>query len=405
MIGPLKITFWVCIGALAYNYFGYPVVMFILAALVQAKSDLSFFLRRENRRRRLAAQYQPRVAVILSAFNEEAVIRQRVENLLGSDYPLDQLEILVGLDNPGDSTAEMLAQIRAPQLRVFHFAARRGKLAVLTDLAKSTTAEILVLTDAETMFDENCIANLVRHFSDPLVGVVGGELRVKPRDGNTSVESLYWRYEVILKFLENRLNCVVGAIGAVYAVRRNLFAIKKATFAEDLQIPMEIRLSGHRVAYDPEAVAREPEAPTFSAEFRRRIRLGAADYQSIVGNLHFLNPLAGMPAFSYLSHKVLKWLGPNFLIFVFISSCILAKQPLYFSLLIAQVFFYSLAWYGYRLKQSGRDPAILSVPLYFSAMNLALFLGMLRFFSGRQKMAWEVTPRLDSERIATVRSD
>ncbi len=389
------LALWLCLGAVAYNYVGYPVLLFLLAMLHQARSDLKFLLRRESRRvssRR--PSYRPHVAILISAFNEEAVIHARVKNALESDYPSALLDILVGLDSPTDSTAEVLSRIQSPRVRVFEFQARRGKLAVLRDLAEQTSAEILILTDAETMFAPDCIRNLVRHFEDDRVGVVGGELRVVGPDGMTPVESLYWRYELILKLLETRLNCVVGVVGAVYAVRRVLFHSQKASFAEDFQLPMELRYSGRKVIYDPEATATEQPAPTFSAEFRRRIRLGAADYQILAKNPHFFNPLKGMPSFAYFSHKVLRWLSPLLLLAAFLFSIALISSPLYAGMLVAQCVFYGSAGLGYWLKRRNKSTRILSPPLYFSAMNLALLLGLIRYLSGRQTMAWEVTPRV-----------
>lgn len=389
----LQWIFWLCIGAIAYSYIGYPIALFLLVTLADLKARLMLHLKNGSSRAVTVASYQPTIAVLVSAFNEESVIGARVRNLLETNYPSHLLEILVGLDSPTDKSAEALSNIRSPRLRVIDFSERRGKLAVLRDLAERSSAEIFVLTDAETMFAPDCVGNLARHFSDPRVGVVGGELRVVSSDGTTPVESLYWRYELSMKLLESRLNCVLGAVGANYAVRRSLFRFQKPSFAEDFQLPMEIRHAGYRVVYDSAARAIEGAAPTFSAEFRRRVRIGAADYQILFHNPQFLNPIKGMVAFSYFSHKVLRWLGPLFLAVAFACNVFLISSPVYLGLLLAQAIFYALAVSGYWMKKSGREGGIASIPLYFSAMNLALFCGMLRYLSGRQKMAWDVTPR------------
>jgi len=201
----------------------------------------------------------------MSVYNEEAVIRAKVKNLLEIDYPSDRLEFLLGLDAPVDSTSELLSQTPSSRLCVFPFQTRRGKLAVFVDLAGRTSAEILVFTDANTMLEKNCIRNLVRHFADPRVGAVSGEeIRVVTPGIDPGGESLYWQYESALKILESRLNCSLGGNGAALAIRRSLFHPRKQSIVEDLQIPLEIRFNGYRVVYDPEAVAVEEIAPNFS---------------------------------------------------------------------------------------------------------------------------------------------
>ncbi|MGH9723795.1 MAG: glycosyltransferase family 2 protein [Candidatus Acidiferrales bacterium] len=375
-------------------------MLFLLAVIHQSISDLRFSAERRERRCGERAGYKPTVAILISAFNEEAVIEGRVRNLLASHFPEDRMRILVGLDSPTDSTANALRNIRSPILEVHHFSERRGKLAVLRDLSERTDAEILVFTDAETNFDRECLQNLTRHFANPRVGVVGGELRVRDSQGKVPVEGLYWKYEQAIKHLENRFGCVLGAVGAVYAVRHSLFHIKRPTFAEDFQLPMEILFDGYRVVFDCEAVAFEDAAPTFSAEFRRRVRLGAADYQTLLHNPQFLNPLAGLPAVSYFSHKVLRWLGPILLAVILICSALLSFKAFYGCLFAIQILLYGLAIIGYEQKMRGRPTGISSLPLYFGAMNLALLFGLFRYITGRQKMAWEVTPRQPVQRPA-----
>jgi len=388
-----QFAFWACIGAIVYNYVGYPFVLYLLGALVQAKSDFEFLIAGENRRRPQQASYKPSVAVLVAAFNEEVVIEGRIRNLLEISYPSDLIEILIGLDSPTDSTSLILSQFRSTRVRVFKFPKRRGKLAVLRDLAQQTSAEILLLTDAETMFAPDCVQKLVQHFADPAVGAVGGQLRVLDRDGNVPVEGVYWRYELLLKSLESKLNCVVGMVGSLYAVRSALFHAQRPSFAEDFQLPMQIRVSGRRVIYEPAALAVETATPTFAAEFRRRIRLGAADYQILTHNFGFFNPLNGFVTFSYVSHKVLRWLGPFLLLTVLISNLCLISKPIYCGLLLVQSGLYAMASLGFLLATNGKSHKFLAIPFYFFSMNLALLCGFFRFLTGRQSMAWDPTVR------------
>lgn len=385
-------------AAVVYHYAGYPLVLFLAAQLAQAKSDLLYLFGRKSRRCAFPPDYLPRVALLVSAYNEAAMIKAKASNTLQLDYPPDRLECLFGLDAPSDDTPELLAQVQSSRLSVHHFDRRRGKLAVLCDLVQRTSAEILVLTDANTMLDRNCVRNMVRHFVDPHVGAVSGEeIRVVAAGTDPGAESLYWRYESALKLLESRLNCSLGGNGAALAVRRSLFRPQKQSIVEDFQIPMEIRFRGHRVVYDPEAVAVEEIAPTFSSQFARRVRISAGNYQTLFHHPEYLSPFRGFLSFSFLSHRLLRWLVPMFLVAAFLCSIPLAARLDLAIPLALQCLFYGMAGLGYWRRKNNKPARLLAAPLYFCSMNLALILGLVRYLSGRQSLAWSATPRIAPE--------
>lgn len=389
----VEAIFWFCLAAVAYNYAGYPILLFCLSAIFQTKADFLYLIHRRSRRC-LPTDYVPQVALIVSAYNEAAVIRGKVDNSLQLDYPQDRLEIWFGLDAPSDSTAEILKRVSNGRLQVVEFGSRRGKLAVLSNLVKRTTAEILIFTDANTMLDRSCVRNLVRHFVDPKVGAVSGEeIRTTTPSSDPGGESIYWRYESAIKVLESRLNCSQGANGAALAIRRSLFKPKAGSIVEDFQIPLALRFQGYRVVYDPEAIAIEELAPTLSAQFARRVRIGAGNYQTLFKNLEYLNPFNGFLTFAFISHRLLRWLAPFMLAIAFVCSVGLVAQ-IRFTLLVAlQCGFYSAALFGYVLKKRGLPVSLLSAPLHFCSMNLALFLGFVAYVTGRQGVTWTSTPR------------
>jgi cellulose synthase/poly-beta-1,6-N-acetylglucosamine synthase-like glycosyltransferase len=388
-----ELIFWACVLAVIYNYAGYPLLLFAMAAFSQAKSDLLFLMGKRGRRCPRSAEL-PSVAVLLSAYNEESVIQPKVENFLALDYPNHRVELLIGLDAPTDATPQVLDPLQSSRVRVWNFSKRQGKLAVLCTLAQQTSAEIVVTTDANTMFDPNCIRALVRHFSDPKVGAVSGEEnRITVAGKDPGAESLYWRYESALKFLENRVNCSLGGNGSVLAVRRSLFHLERPSIVEDFQIPLDIRFQGYRVVYDPEAIAVEEIAPTSSSQFARRVRLGAGDFQTLFGNLTCMNPMKGLPAFCFFSHRVLRWLGPLLLLTAFACSLLLLDEPLFRILVAAQCIFYGAAILGHWRKRHSKAAGILALPLHFCSMNLALLLGLVQFLRGRHSAIWKATPR------------
>src|SRR5258708_7416852 len=396
----LEVIVCVCMAAVVYHYAGYPLLLFVMAEFSQTKSDVLYLLNRRSRRCRFRPDYSPRVALLVSAYNEAPVIKAKVAKTLQLDYPSDRPELLFGLDAPSDSTPEVLGQVESSRLSVHHFDRRRGKLAVLCDLVQLTSAEILVLTDANTMLDRSCIRNLVRHFADPDVGAVSGEeIRVASAGTDPGAESLYWRYESAVKLLESRLNCSLGGNGAALAVRRALFNPQKQSIVEDFQIPMEIRFRGHRVVYDPEAVAVEEIAPTFSAQFGRRVRIGAGNYQTLFDHPEYLNPLGGLLSFSFFSHRLLRWLVPIMLLVAFLCSIPLATRLDLAIPLAVQCVFYGMAGLGYWLRKHNKQAGLLTAPLYFCSMNLALLLGLVRYLRGRQTLTWKATPRIAAEAI------
>ena len=386
--------FWLSIAAVAYHYAGYPVLLFISSTIAEAGRDLRFLLSRRSRRCR-DASHLPSVAIIIAAFNEQEVIEAKLRNTALLHYQAGQFEVLLGLDAPTDASAERARSVSIPGLRIFEFPLRRGKLEVLRDLVQRTEADVLVFTDANTILDCECLHKLVRHFSDPRVGAVSGEEMRFGGEG-CSGESLYWRYESAVKLLENRLNCLLGANGSIYAVRRELFKPSAASLVEDLQVPLQIRFDGYRVVYDPEAIALEDIVPSVEGQFQRRARIGAGAYQTLFQNPGYLNPLKGAPAFAFFSHRLLRLLAPFLLLAALAANFMLAWRPFYGAILACQLLFYSMAAIGCRLRFAGKAAGPFALPLQFCLMNTAYIVGLARYLTGKQALTWKVTPRQSS---------
>jgi cellulose synthase/poly-beta-1,6-N-acetylglucosamine synthase-like glycosyltransferase len=196
-----------------------------------------------------------------------------------------------------------------------------------------------------------------------------------------------------VKILESRLNCSLGGNGAALAVRCSLFRPQQQSIVEDFQIPLDIRFQGYRVVYDSEAIAVEEIAPTWSAQFARRVRIGAGNYQTFFAHPEYLDPRKGFLAFSYFSHRVLRWIAPLLLPIAFLCNLLVSARPTFAALAAVQGIFYLMAATGWRLKRHAKPLRWCSGPFHFCAMNLALFLGLLRFLRGRQALAWKPTPR------------
>lgn len=390
--------FWIILlglGLPVYSYFLYPVILFILAAVVQVWRDLFFLMSRADRRSRGARL--PSVTVIVSAFNEEGVIAETLGHCLELDYPRDRLEVLVGSDGSTDRTAEVARGFSPSGVRVLDFPTRRGKAAVIRDCARAALGRVLVFTDANTRLQKDCLKKLVRHFEDHRVGAVCGELRLRSPDGRRLQEGLYWRYEVILKMLESRLHGVLGANGAIYALRGGLFPeVGPNIITDDFVIPMKVQARGWRVVYDPEAVATEEASPSVSAEFRRRLRIGAGNWQALWHCAGLLLPWKGFVSFAYWSHKVIRWFTPYFLLAALVANLFVLDVGAGQVCFLGQVAFYGAAGLGWLLTRLRLPAGPLSMLSYFVAINAALGLGLARGVLRAQRPAWRRTSRSPS---------
>ena len=390
----MRLIFWISVGLLLYTYGVYPLVLIVLASLKQLTSDLRFGLTRRPRRVRRDTADCPRVSIVFAAHNEEAVIARKMLNCARLNYPARSLEILVGCDGCTDATAAF-ARFAAPaNVSVYEFADRCGKPAVLNKLLPLAQGEIVVFCDANTEFEPDAILALVRHFKRPEIGCVCGELRLRSSNGNATGEQLYWRYETLLKFLESRSNMLVGANGALFGIRRSLFAaIPTDGSVEDLLIALNVRAAGYHVVYDPEAIAWEDVAPNARQEFRRRVRIGAGNFHALRHTWRLLNPMAGAVALAFWSHKVCRWLVPLALAAALIAAAMLASEPLYGVAAAMGGLLVLLALLGLRFDLRARYCAPASIPYYFLSMNVALLFGLIAFVRGTPSIIWTPTAR------------
>ena len=406
MTAPATFMLWFSLACIVYTYAGYPLVLTLISAAHQLRSDWRQVSGGTSRSgtRRVATQVElPHVAVLVAAFNEEQHIAARISNLLNQDYPAERLHIYIGSDASSDRTGDIVRSMAHPRLSFVDFTARRGKASVINDLAAMATQEILAFTDANTVFLPDAVQKLVRHFGRPDVACVCGELRLVKADADTlsdanaandNQDHIYWRYERLLKFFESRIGGLLGANGGVYALRRALYrAIPSDTIVDDFWISMQVVEDGQRCVYDPEAVALETIPERISDEFRRRVRIGLGNYQAFKRFAALLNPLRGTVAFTFFSHKVLRWLVPHCMLVAFVCNLLLVTQTFYASLMVGQLLFYGGAWYAWRRSLTGAAPKVLRLPLFFVSMNLGLWMGFWRYITGGASGVWARSAR------------
>lgn len=378
-------AFWLAAGLLAYLYAGYPLLMTAAAALTRPRP-----------RGPVHDRDLPRVTVIVTAFNEAPHIADRLENLLALDYPRERLDIVVASDGCTDGTVERARSFEARGVSVCAFAFRRGKPAMLNDLVPRAEGEIVVLADARQRFGRGALRSLVARFEDPAVGAASGELILEDArpDGGGAVGrgvGLYWKYEKHIRRVESRVDSMVGATGAIYAIRRALYRrIPEDTVLDDVVVPMEVVRAGRRVVFESAALAFDRVAAQAGEEFRRKTRTLAGGFQLFSRQRWLLNPRANRLWLQTVSHKGLRLLAPVLLVVALVTSARLAASSPFFAVaLAAQAAFYAAAAVGAVLRARGRPSRLLGVPFTFCLLNLATIAGFWRFVAGRQAVTWE----------------
>lgn len=381
-----------CSLGVVYAYALYPIVVWSLSRV---------FGRRPEPGSDVEADALPTVDLLIAAHNEEAVIAERLRNALMLDYPEQKFRVVVASDASTDTTNRICAMFD-PRVHLLAFEERRGKAGTLNAAIEHLAADIVVLSDANTFMDANALRSLARWFKDDRVGVVCGRLVLTDPTTGKNTDGLYWKFETFLKVCEARLGALLGSNGAIYAIRRSLLKpIPTNTIVDDFVIPLRARLdSGCAVIYDEEAVAREETAPDVASEFRRRIRIGTGGLQAMAILSPLLHPRWGWTAFALWSHKVMRWVGPFFLLGVLVSSISLSRHPLFFWASVAQVAAYAVGGIVWFIPTSVRAVRPARIFPMFISMNAALMVGCLRWWTGRATGVWARTPRGESQTAA-----
>jgi cellulose synthase/poly-beta-1,6-N-acetylglucosamine synthase-like glycosyltransferase len=356
-----KLLFWISAGFTVYVYIGYPILLWGLQAVFRSSP------RKQS--------IEPSVSMLVAAYNEAAVIADKIRNSLVLDYPVDKLEVVIASDGSKDATAEIVRSYAEGEtggrVRLLNFDKNRGKMAVLNDAVRELRGEIVAFSDASSMLAADSVRALVQSFSDPRVGAASGVYRLLKKDQAQlgSQEDLYWKYETFLKVQEARLGAFTGAHGSLYAIRRALYPFPSTdTINDDFTIPMRILERGHRVAYEPAAVAYE-EAHEMEG-FSRRVRITAGNIEQLREIKSLIWPPRPFVLFCLLSHKTGRLLVPVFMLVVLAANIALRGQFPYNWLLLGQVLFYGLAVLG---AMASLKPKVLRLPYYFCMINSALF--------------------------------
>ncbi len=358
-----KLLFWISAGFTVYVYFGYPILLWALQSVLRSSPGKE--------------KVEPSVSLLVAAYNEAAVIADKIRNSLALDYPADKLEVVVASDGSKDATAEIVRSFFESEsgvggrVHLLNYEVNRGKMAVLNDAVRELRGDIVAFSDASSMLAVDSLRVLVQSFSDPHIGAASGVYRLLKKDQAQlgAQEDLYWKYETFLKVQEAKLGAFTGAHGSLYAIRRALYPFPPvATINDDFTIPMRILERGHHVAYEPAAVAYE-EAHEMEG-FSRRVRITAGNIEQLREIKGLIWPPRPFVLFCLLSHKTGRLLVPVFMIMTLAANIVLRGQFPYNWLLLGQALFYGLAILGAFVSLK---PKALRLPYYFCMINSALF--------------------------------
>ncbi len=378
------LVFWILVALIAYGYFGYPLTVAGVGSLLN---------RRVHR-----APSTPTLSVIIAAYDEADGIAAKIRNVLSSEYPEDKLEVVVASDGSTDDTvavASSVASSVAPErVRVLDLP-RRGKAAALAEGVRRATGQVLVFTDANTVFRPDALAMLARNFADPEVGGVAGATGYvldEEAESSGRGEDLYWRYDTWIKGLESRTGSVVSAHGGMYAIRRELFRpVEDPAVTDDFAISTAVVDQGKRLVFEADAVGYERTMVGSGSEFRRRVRLMTRGLQGVVLRRRLLNPFRfGFYAVAFGSRKVLRRVVPLGFPPLLAVSFLLAPGSAFFAACAgAQILFLAGAGLGWGLRgTSVGKSAVLCVPFFFVLANVASMLALWNLLRGSRIELW-----------------
>jgi biofilm PGA synthesis N-glycosyltransferase PgaC len=377
----IESLFWISAGAILYTFLGYPLAVWLLARL--------------RKREVIKAAITPRVSVVIACHNEQHNVEARIKNIFDSDYPRDLINIVIVSDGSTDFTAEIARRHTSDRVRLFSYGDQRGKATALNIGVEIATGEIIVFADARQSFEPGAIKELVANFADPSVGAVSGELVLDGASGSSVGEGvgLYWKYEKWIRKSESRSGSVIGATGAIYAIRRELWRpLPKSTILDDVYTPMGIALAGRRVVFEEKARAHDKADESAGREFARKVRTLTGNYQLCQLMPRLLFPNSAL-LLQFYSHKLMRLAAPIFLLLILAASVILATAPgsnaaalLYRAALAGQLVFYAGVAVGAYLLKHNRRVRLLNFAYVFSLMNAAALIGLLFFVLGKRNV-------------------
>lgn len=383
-----KIIFWTSLIAIIHPYTSYPLFL---------------YLKSKNKKNRFTTYEKnnlPFVSILMAVHNEEKILAEKIQSILNSDYPAHLYEIIIGSDASNDKTNDLLNDFSARynNLQAGFFNKRQGKIKIINNLIKKAKANIIIFTDADVIFTKSTLYELIKYFKEKKIGLVDSNLQ-KPeteKKGVSIQENFYINFELFVKNKEGIISGIMmGPFGGAYAIRKELYeAVPDNFLVDDFYINMKILKKKYWSINNPKAIAYDNGTDEIKAEFKRKIRISTGNFQNLKAFYSILFSKRKLLAFSFFSHKVLRWFTPVFIILMIFSSIILFKTAAFYQIFTVLLFFSLLIpFIDYFLRKNGFHIILLRFITHYYYMNLGLFTGLLKYIKGVKSNVWEPTKR------------
>ena len=384
----LEIIFFASVFLILYTYLFYQLIIRLFSINKVQNQDIFEY-----------GEDLPFVSIIIAAHNEEALIRDKIISVFNSNYPKNKIEVLVGSDCSTDNTNKLVGELsnKFLNLQLIEFKTRSGKISIVNQLVKKAKNDLIIMTDANVLFDKQTIFELVKHFKNSTIGLVDSKMQnigIK-KDGISFQEKTYISSEVSVKQGESLLwGAMMGPFGGCFAFRKNLWGeIPSHFLVDDFYLNMLILEKGYKSINEPKALVFEDVSNNLKDEFNRKIRISTGNFQNLFHFKHLLFDFSWV-AFVFFSHKVLRWFTPFLiLIILLILPFLVEKENIYFYFLIGISICFSLVIIDIMLKSVKINSWILRFLTHFTLMNCALFIGFLKYSKGVKSSVWEPTKR------------
>lgn len=376
----IEFIFYLLLFGLFYAYFGYPLLMSIL-------------MRFKKETRINKKNITPNISLVISAYNEESSIREKLENILSLDYPQEKMEVVVISDASIDNTDEIVKEFADRGVTLCKLEQRSGKIAAYRKVLTRLKGKIIVFSDATSLLSKDSVTHLISNFHDETVGCAGGLLAyANPENAIMGGgESEYWEYEKKIRKYESSLCSLASVSGTLYAVRKNLYPYDmKDYLADDLIVPLHVKKAGLRTVLEAKAICKEFTTLSAKEEMAKRIRITIQNIRGLIDYSEILNPLRyGLFSILVISHKLFRLMVPVLLLTLFVSNLFLALDShIFLIILTAQIVLYLGGFAGYLLNKKAKLKMITTL-FYFCLSNLAILIGIIRFFRGKKVVTWE----------------
>lgn len=333
----------------------------------------------------------PKISLVVSCYNEEKVIEEKIKNILLLDYPKEKLEVVFASES-NDKTNFIIKKYNEENFKLFAYEGRRGKQSTLWRTIPHCSGEIIVFSDANAFYKGDALKNIVKNFFDERVGAVSGLLQYKKISTSSSVnEGIYWKYEFFLKNLESKIGSLLGANGSIFAIRKSLYRPLSEWRGDDYELPVIVAEDGFLSILEKDAVSFEAPYETQKEINKRKLVIVSWHFKSSLLLLkRALLKRAFLQFFQIISHKVLRWLVGIFLIILFLSNLFLLSHTFFQVFLFAQVLFYFFAVLGIIFEKKQKNIRIFSIPYYFCSINYIGLLGSFRGLFSKTSPTWEI---------------